>query len=134
MLWTVQLLDIYFPPFRDYFLAIDKTLDKLDTYLLLYFFPADYIFERKGALDPPPPPTPPFPLSPKKVCLYCITGFFQIFCAKSHFFPDFSMMHLPKYKIKILCVSTIVLLFANIVVNVIEVNSLLILSFFIWET
>ena len=76
------------------------TLDQLDTYVLLYFLPALCIFEGKGALDPP--------LSPKKVCLYGITTFFQVYCAKSEFLLEFSMMYFAKYKIKILCVSTIV--------------------------
>ena len=75
------------------------TLDKLDTYVLLYFLPALCIFKGKGALDSP---------SPKKVCFYGITTFFQIYCAKYQFLLEFSMIYLPKYKIKILCVSTIV--------------------------
>ena len=79
------------------------TLDQLDTYVLLYFLPALCIFERKGALDPPPPP-----LLPKKACLHGITTFFQVYCAKSEFLLEFSMIYFAKYKIKILCVSTIV--------------------------
>ena len=76
-------------------------LDKLDTYVLLYFLPALCIFEGKGAVDPPL-------LPPKKVCFYGTTTFFQIYCAKSQFLLECSMIYLPKYKIKILCVSTIV--------------------------
>ena len=51
-------------------------LEKFDSYLLLYFLPALYIFEGKGSVDSPPPYN-------KKVCLYCLTTFFQIYCAKS---------------------------------------------------
>ena len=73
----------------------------LDTYLLFYFLPALYSFEGKGPLYPPTHP-------PKKLCLYCITRFFQIYCTKSQFLLESSMIYSPKYKIKILCVSTIV--------------------------
>ena len=62
-----------------------QDINKLDTYLLLYFVPAHYIFEGKGALDPR---APPFRVSPKRLCLDCRTTFFQIFCAKFHFFSD----------------------------------------------
>ena len=73
----------------------------LDTYLLFYFLPALYSFEGKGPLYPPHS-------TQKKLCLYCITRFFQIYCTKSQFLLESSMIYSPKYKIKILCVSTIV--------------------------
>ena len=78
------------------------TLDKLDTYVLLYFLPGLCIFEGIG-LDPPPPLPPP-----KKMCLYGITTFFQIYNAKSKFLLEFSMIYFANYKVKIVCVSTIV--------------------------
>ena len=100
MLWRFQLPHI----FSIQRLLSSNTLcfevEKLDTYLLLYFLPALYIFEGKWALDTPlPPPHPP----KKDMCLSCITTFFHIYCAKSQFLLEFSMIYLPKYKTKILC-------------------------------
>ena len=79
-------------------------LGKLDTYLLLYFLPALYIFERKGALHTPHPKKKK---KKKKWCLYCKTTILQIYCGKSQFFLEFFRIYLPKYKIKILCVFTV---------------------------
>ena len=53
------------------------TLDKFDTYVLLYFLPAIWIFKGKGALDRPPLPPPP----PKKgVFLWYNNIFPNILC------------------------------------------------------
>ena len=44
-------------------------LDKLDTYVLLYFLPALCIFEGKGAVDPP--------YSPQKRCVSMVQQHFS---------------------------------------------------------
>ena len=61
-----------------------QDINKLDTYLLLYFVPAHYIFEGKGALDPP------LPTLPKKVVLILYNKIFpNILCKISLFFGIF---------------------------------------------
>ena len=61
-------------------------LDKLDTYLLLYFLPAHYVFEGKGALNPPHPPSH----SPQKRCVYIVLeDFSKYFVQNLTFFWNF---------------------------------------------
>ena len=63
-------------------------LAKLDTYLLLYFLPALYIFERKGALHTPPPKKKKIN---KKNGVYIVKQhFFKYIVENLNFFWNFS--------------------------------------------
>ena len=57
-------------------------LEKFDTYLLLYFLPALYIFEGKGSVDTPPPTT--------KRCVYIVSQHFSNYIVQNlNFFWNF---------------------------------------------
>ena len=103
ILWTFQLPHIYFLPFKGYFLAILCVLHQTSQILMSYFTSCqDFASLKEQEVQIPPLPPP------KKMCLYGITKFFQIYNAKSKFLLEFSMIYFAKYKVKILCVSTIV--------------------------
>ena len=87
MLWTFQLQHIYFPPFKGYFLTILCVLHQRSQILISYFTSC----QRSTTLKENDLQIAPLPL--KKLCLYWITTFFQIYCAKSQFLLESSMIY-----------------------------------------
>ena len=102
MLWRFQLPHIYFSQFKGYFLPILCVLKQKSQILISYFTSCQHFTSLKENELLIPPSLPPTPQK-KDMCLSCITTFFHIYCAKSQFLLEFSMIYLPKYKTKILC-------------------------------